>query len=116
MSKAEFNENSILDLIFNNQTFHLLIILLLSSLLLFANLNKGGLSGYDDAFYAHEAKQILITGDWWNIKFNGNLNFEFPPLFIWMEAISFSLLGVNDFAAKFPAALTGLLRIWFFFI
>ena len=50
---------------------------------------------------------MVRTGDWWNIRFNGNLNFEYPPLFLWLEASSFKLFGVNDAAAKFPSALLG---------
>ena len=91
--------------------FHLSVIFILAAMLLFANLHIGGLSGYDDAFYAHEGRQMIATGDWWNVKFNGSLNFEYPPLFIWLEAASFTLFGISDFTAKFPSALLGLLTI-----
>jgi 4-amino-4-deoxy-L-arabinose transferase-like glycosyltransferase len=84
-----------------------LILALLSALLLFPSLHRRGLAGYDDAVYAHEGKEMVRTGDWWNIRFNGNLNFEYPPLFLWLEAGSFKLFGVNDAAAKFPSALLG---------
>ncbi len=99
-----------------SQRFHLLIIFVLAGLLLFANLHVGGLSGYDDAFYAHEGRRMLASGDWWNVRFNGNLNFEYPPLFIWLEAASFSLFGISDFTAKFPSALLGLLTITLVFL
>ncbi len=87
------------------------LLFFLSALLLFANLHRGDLAGYDDAVYAHEGKQMLLRGDWWNVWLNGKLDFDKPPLFIWLEAASFWLLGVNDFAAKFPAALLGLATI-----
>ena len=87
------------------------VLLVLSVLLLFANLHRGDLAGYDDAVYAHEGKQMLARGDWWNVWLNGQLDFDKPPLFVWLEAASFWLLGVNDFAAKFPAALLGLATI-----
>ncbi len=80
----------------------------LTALLLFANLQRGDLAGYDDAVYAHEGKQMLARGDWWNVWLNGQLDFDKPPLFIWLEAASFWLLGPTDFAAKFPAAQLGL--------
>ncbi len=83
----------------------------LTTLLLFANLQRGDLAGYDDAVYAHEGKEMLRTGDWWNVWLNGKLDFDKPPLFIWLEALSFWLLGVSDFAAKFPAALLGLATV-----
>lgn len=103
--------SSILNHLFSHHRFHLSLIILLSSVILFWNLDKGDLAGFDDALYAHEAKQMLITGDWWNIRFNGALNFEYPPLFIWLEALSLKLFGVADFAAKLPAAVSGLLTI-----
>ena len=94
-----------------HRTFHLLIVFILSSIILFSHLHEGGLAGYDDAIYAHEGKQMLISGDWWNVRFNGSLNFEYPPMFMWLEALLMKLLGVSDFAAKFPSALSALLII-----
>jgi len=92
---------------FRSHRARFLILALLSALLLFPSLHRRGLAGYDDAVYAHEGKEMVRTGDWWNIRFNGNLNFEYPPLFLWLEAGSFKLFGVNDAAAKFPSALLG---------
>ncbi|HZF40556.1 MAG TPA: hypothetical protein VE715_17170 [Blastocatellia bacterium] len=65
----------------------MLTVFILASIILFSHLGQGGLAGYDDAFYAHEGKQMLITGDWWNVRFNGSLNFEYPPMFMWLEAL-----------------------------
>ena len=86
---------------------HFLLLALFSFLILFVPLRRGDLSGYDDAFYAHQAKVMVQTGDWWNIRFNGELSFEKPPLFLWLEALSLSVFGVSDFAAKIPAAISG---------
>ncbi|HEV2668735.1 MAG TPA: glycosyltransferase family 39 protein, partial [Blastocatellia bacterium] len=83
----------------------------ISSILLFSSLHKGGLSGYDDAFYAEYGKQMILGGDWWGLRLNGYHVFEFPPMFPWMEALSMKVFGITDFAAKFPAALSGLLTI-----
>ncbi|MBL8208118.1 MAG: hypothetical protein JNM09_28045, partial [Blastocatellia bacterium] len=47
----------------------------LTTLLLFANLQRGDLAGYDDAVYAHEGKEMLRSGDWWNVWLNGKLDF-----------------------------------------
>ncbi len=86
---------------------HFLLLTLLSFLILFVPLRRGDLSGYDDAVYAHQAKEMVRTGDWWNVRFNGDLSFDFPPMFIWMEALSLATFGLSDFAAKVPAAATG---------
>jgi 4-amino-4-deoxy-L-arabinose transferase-like glycosyltransferase len=86
---------------------HFFALAFVVALLLFVSVHRQGLAGYDDAVYAHEGKEMVRTGDWWNVRFNGQLNFEYPPLFLWLEAGSFKLFGVNDSAAKFPSALLG---------
>jgi 4-amino-4-deoxy-L-arabinose transferase-like glycosyltransferase len=88
--------------------YHVLIVAVLTGILLLSSLYRGGLSGYDDALYAHEAKEMVLHGDWWNVHFNGYLNFEYPPMFLWLDAISMSWLGTSDFAAKLPSALAGI--------
>jgi 4-amino-4-deoxy-L-arabinose transferase-like glycosyltransferase len=90
---------------------YFLLLAVLSAMLLFNSLHRGGLAGYDDAFFAHQGKEMVLTGDWWNVHFNGHLAFEYPPLYFWLEAISFRLFGINDFAAKLPTALCGLATI-----
>lgn len=95
----------------NNPTHHAVFIAVLSVMLLFTNLHLGDLSGYDDAAYAHEAKIILQTGDWWTMRLNGYPDFDKPPLFIWLEATSLWCFGKTDFAAKLPSALLGFATI-----
>lgn len=92
-------------------TPHVLVLAFLSAVILFANLHRGDLSGYDDAVYAHEAKTVLQTGDWFTLKLNGYPDFDKPPLFVWLVALSFKVQGVSDYAAKFPAALLGFATI-----
>lgn len=79
----------------------------LAFVILFMNLGKGDLSGYDDAFHAVQGRTMLYSGNYLTVTFNGIHNPEFPPLFYWFEAASMKLWGVNDFAAKFPSALLG---------
>jgi len=90
-----------------NQVTRFLVLALLSALLLFPTLHRQGLAGYDDSYFAHEGKEMVRTGDWWNVRFNGDFTLAHPPLFPWLEAGSFKLFGINDTAAKFPSALLG---------
>jgi 4-amino-4-deoxy-L-arabinose transferase-like glycosyltransferase len=83
----------------------------LSSVLLFANLHRGDLAGYDDAVYAQQGRQVLLSGDWWHVRFNGYPDFDKPPLFVWLEAASMWVFGFTDFAAKFPSAMLGVATI-----
>ena len=91
-----------------NLRFYFWAILVLSAILLLAPLRTGDLPGYDDALYAHIAKDILRTGDWINIRSNGYPALEHPPLLAWSEAALFSIFGVSDAMARLPAALSGL--------
>src|SRR5579862_2811692 len=79
----------------------------LAAVLLLLPLRTGDLGGYDDAHYAHIAKDILVTGDWLNLRSNGGRIFEHPPLFVWIEAALFRLFGKSDFIARLPSALCG---------
>jgi 4-amino-4-deoxy-L-arabinose transferase-like glycosyltransferase len=94
-----------------NQTARVLILALLSALLLFPSLRRTGLAGYDDAYWAHEGKEMVRSADWWSVCFNGKFTLEHPPLFPWLEATSFKLFGIADWAAKFPTAVLGLATI-----
>src|SRR5262245_38669112 len=101
----------IFDRFFEKKQYQFWILFITSSILLLTSLRKGGLSGYDDAFYAHYGKQMIGAGDWWSLRLNGYHIFEFPPLFPWMEALSMKVFGITDFAAKVPAAVSGLITI-----
>jgi 4-amino-4-deoxy-L-arabinose transferase-like glycosyltransferase len=84
------------------------IFAILSVILLIAPLRTGDLTGYDDAQYAHIAKDILRTGDWAVIRSNGAPALENPPLLEWMQAALFSVFGLSDSLARLPSALCGL--------
>jgi 4-amino-4-deoxy-L-arabinose transferase-like glycosyltransferase len=86
----------------------ILLAIILGSIFLLAKLPQGDLAGYDDAVYAHMAKNMVRSGDWWNVCFNGEMDPENPPMLIWLQAVSMKALGVSDFAAKLPSALCGI--------
>lgn len=92
---------------FRTHRLRFLALALISALLLFPTLRGHGLAGYDDSFFAHEAKEMVRTGDWWNVRLNGEIIFEIPPLLVWLEAGSFKIFGIGDAAAKLPAVLLG---------
>lgn len=95
--------------------FYVLLSMMLGSVFLLIRLHEGDLAGYDDAIYAHMAKTMVRSGDWWNITFNGYIDPENPPMLIWLQAISMKLFGISDFAAKLPSALCGIAILPFVF-
>ncbi len=73
-----------------------------------APLRTGDLTGYDDAQYAHIAKDILRSGNWIVPQSNGEPALENPPMLEWMEASLFAAFGFSDALARLPSALCGL--------
>ena len=78
-----------------------------AALILFARVGAGPLPNYDDAYYAEKAKQMLRTGDWLTPRFAGAERLDNPPLFLWLMAASFAVMGVTSYAAVFWSALAG---------
>lgn len=76
-------------------------------LLFFHGLGDVGLLGPDEPRYAQVAREMLRTGDWVTPHLMGRPWFEKPPLYYWMAAASFRVLGVSEFAARLPGALAG---------
>jgi len=111
MNKQNFTESYCLDKLLTNPVVHIIIIFLLAVTLMMSKLGGNGLATYDDAFYAQKAKEILITGDWMTMHYDGNPHFENPPFFMWLIAGSYITFGINEYAAKFPSAFMGVMTV-----
>src|SRR3990172_3795701 len=87
-----------------------LIFLILFSLFLFffPFNNNRPLWEPDEGMHAQVSKEILETGDWITPRFNGEKFFDKPILHYWLVSLSFLFLGVNELAARLPAAILGL--------
>ncbi len=77
----------------------------------FPKLGGSGLAVWDDAYYACKAKEVLRTGDWVTMHYDGRPMFDNPPGFMWLMALSFRVWGANEYGAKFPSAVFGLLTV-----
>lgn len=66
---------------------------------------------WDEINFAEIAREMLISGDYLRPTINFQPFWEKPPLFIWMQALSMHLFGVNEFAARFPNAVCGTLTL-----
>ncbi len=74
-------------------------------LLYFVGLGRVGLIGPDEPRYAQVAREMLQTHDFITPHLNGEPWFEKPPLYYWAAAAAFAVFGVNEAAARLPAAL-----------
>jgi 4-amino-4-deoxy-L-arabinose transferase-like glycosyltransferase len=65
----------------------------------------------DEGRYAEIPREMLEHGDFVTPFLNYVKYFEKPPLHYWLNALSFTIFGQNEFAARFPGALMGLLTV-----
>lgn len=87
----------------------------MASLLFVPFLGSVHLFDWDEINFAECAREMLVTGNYTNLQMNYFPFWEKPPLFIWMQAVSMKLFGVNEFAARFPNALGGILTLLFLY-
>lgn len=77
----------------------------------FYGLGQIPLLGPDEPRYAQVAREMFLRGDLVTPTLGGNLWFEKPALVYWLMIASFKLFGVSEWAARLPAAVSGLLTI-----
>ncbi|HTU02901.1 MAG TPA: glycosyltransferase family 39 protein [Candidatus Sulfotelmatobacter sp.] len=82
-----------------------LALILLSAALFFFRLGAPGLFDADEPAYAQAAREMLRSGDWITPHFNGQPRFDKPILFYWLITLSYSILGVSEFAVRLWSAL-----------
>ncbi len=95
--------------------FVYLAIAVLGILLFLPFLGSVSLFDWDEVNFAESAREMLVTGNYLDVQINFQPFWEKPPLFIWMQALSMKMFGVNEFAARFPNALCGILTLIFLY-
>lgn len=65
----------------------------------------------DEGRYAEIPREMLERGDLITPTLNYVKYFEKPPLLYWINAASLKIFGLNEFGARFPSALCGLLTV-----
>jgi 4-amino-4-deoxy-L-arabinose transferase-like glycosyltransferase len=88
-----------------------LLIIGLGVLLFLPRLGSVHLFDWDEVNFAECAREMLLTGDWMRPQIDYEPFWEKPPLFLWMQAFSMYIFGVNEFAARFPNAICGILTL-----
>ena len=88
-----------------------LLVLLLAVFLFVPFLGTVHLFDWDEINFAESAREMLQTGNWWQVTINYEPFREKPPLFFWMQALSMTLFGVGEFAARLPNALCGIITL-----
>jgi hypothetical protein len=85
------------------------IITTIAFLLFVPFLGSVHLLDWDEANFAELAREMIVSGNFMQPQMNFLPFYEKPPLFIWLQVLSMKVFGINEFAARFPNALTGIM-------
>lgn len=88
-----------------------LLLILIGAFFFIPFLGAVHLFDWDEINFAEAAREMLVTKEYLRVQIDFLPFWEKPPLFIWLQAISMKLFGVNEFAARFPNALAGIVTL-----
>ena len=66
---------------------------------------------WDEINFAECAREMLMSKNYTEVQLYYQPFWEKPPLFIWMQALSMHVFGINEFAARFPNAICGIITL-----
>lgn len=65
----------------------------------------------DEPVYAETAREMIVFKDYLSPRIFNEFWYDKPPMYYWLVAATFQIFGVNEFAARFPAAVMGILTV-----
>ncbi len=93
-----------------NQWFALILLAIIGCGLLFPNISYP-LIEPDESRYVQIAMEMVQTGDYVTPTLNGDPYLDKPPLLYWLTAMSMSMFGMNEWAARLPTVVASLLTV-----
>jgi 4-amino-4-deoxy-L-arabinose transferase-like glycosyltransferase len=87
------------------------LIAILAALFFLPFLGGVHLFDWDEINFAESAREMIKSGDYLTVRINFVPFWEKPPLFIWMQVLSMKIFGINEFAARFPNAVCGIVTL-----
>jgi len=84
---------------------------LLAAVLFIPFLGHVHLFDWDEINFAESAREMIESGNYFSVQINYQQFWEKPPLFFWMQVLSMKAFGINEFAARFPNAVCGIITL-----
>jgi 4-amino-4-deoxy-L-arabinose transferase-like glycosyltransferase len=88
-----------------------LFIGLLGALFFLPFLGGVHLFDWDEINFAEVSREMILTGEYLRPQINFEAFWEKPPLFFWLQSLSMHIFGVNEYAARFPNAICGIITL-----
>jgi len=98
-------------MISHKDRLNIIIITLIAAMLFIPFLGGVHLFDWDEINFAESAREMIRSGDYLTVQIDYYPFWEKPPLFIWMQVLSMKIFGINEFAARFPNALAGIITL-----
>ena len=94
-----------------------IFLIFLAGIIWFSLLGYRDLMDPDEGRYAEVAREMLSSGDWVTPRLNGYKFFDKPPMHYWGSAISMTILGETNAAARLWCAGIGFIgALWMWFL
>lgn len=88
-----------------------LIIVVISALAFIPFLGGVNLFDWDEINFAECAREMIVDGNYIDVQIAFRPFWEKPPLFVWMQVVTMKMFGVNEFAARLPNAIAGIVTL-----
>ncbi len=88
-----------------------LVLALLAALFFIPFLGGVHLFDWDEINFAEISREMIETGDYFRVYVNYQPFWEKPPFFFWLQAGAMHSFGINEFSARLPNAISGILTL-----
>jgi 4-amino-4-deoxy-L-arabinose transferase-like glycosyltransferase len=95
----------------NQKLFYSLVLIGLGALFFIPFLGGVRLFDWDEINFAECAREMIALGDYLHVHIDFKPFYEKPPLFFWFQSMMMSLFGINEFSARLPNAICGIITL-----
>ena len=95
----------------NQKLFYSLVLTGLGALFFIPFLGGVRLFDWDEINFAECAREMIVLGDYLHVHIDFKPFYEKPPLFFWLQSMMMNLFGINEFSARLPNAICGIITL-----
>ncbi len=92
-----------------------ILIILFGALFFIPYIGSVNLLDWDEVNFAEASREMIVTGDYSSVMIDFEPFHEKPPLFFWVQSASMNVFGINEFGARFPNAIIGIITLLFLY-